>query len=147
MLPKYHLSLTIILAAILLVFDSVNISQALLIIFGGFFIDTDKWLLYVIYKKDFSIRRSFKYFNQFSNMKKRPVFLCIFHTVESFILMIILSFIWLPFFYILIGMTFHLFLDLIYAYKKGFYAKKVFLIQSLIEQWKNQSQKKIMKKF
>lgn len=133
MLPKYHLFLTIIFASILLALGWIDVPAALIILFGGFFIDTDHWFIYVVKKKDLSIKRSFKWFYKFHKDKSRPNFLCIFHTVEAYILLIFLSFIWEPFLYLLIGMLFHMSLDLIDAYKKGFYGRKVFLIQALIK--------------
>ncbi|MFC1685696.1 hypothetical protein ACFLZZ_01580 [Nanoarchaeota archaeon] len=143
MLPKTHLVLTLIFSAILIFFELINPFQALIIIAAGFFIDVDHWFIYVINKKDLNVRRAFNWFYKaylkqcregIINKRKR---LYVFHTIESFIVIILLSFLNPFFIYVLIGALFHLFLDTIHSIYRGFYLKKISLIYFLIKGGKN----------
>lgn len=133
MLPKTHIILSVLFVLIIFFLKIVNWWQGLIVFAAAVLIDVDHWLLYVKKKKDFSVKRAYKWFYQFYINKTRKVFLFIFHTIESFIVVIILSIFFPIFLYVLIGMSFHILLDFLQAYDEDFYGKRWSLIYSLIK--------------
>ena len=121
MLPYIHL-LTSIIAIIFLFPIYKYLSLAFLI--GGFLIDFDHYLWWVIERRKYNpikcykelIEESKKNNEYFKSIKKRPFYvnfdkLHIFHVWEFWILMILLSFIHKFFLIITLGIFFHLALD------------------------------------
>ncbi len=133
MLPKTHLAATMFLAAGLILIGLADMLQAFLLIFGGFLIDTDHYIWYVWNKKDWSLKRSYKWHYSLYLKKEKRKFLHVFHTVESFIVVSLLSFWHFIFLYILFGMVFHMILDVIQAVNHRFYAKEISSLYSLIK--------------
>ena len=135
MLPKYHILLGFIFSAILfLIFPSINIISAGVIFLSSFLIDVDHYIYYVFKKKDFSLKRAYKWFveknNRLSRLgprKKRkykfPILF--FHNFELIIFLILFSLLNIIFLYILIGFLFHLLLD----YLKMIYDKDLLLLK------------------
>jgi ABC-type antimicrobial peptide transport system permease subunit len=102
-----HVILALIASLILLPFVKIF---ALIVFLAAIFIDTDHYLCYLFEHKDVSLKNAYRYF--YSNPKK--IHLYIFHTVEFWILLAILS-IFTPFFLaILIGIFLHIIQDLVY---------------------------------
>ena len=133
MLPKTHFIWSVALAIILGVLGFLDLFQALAFVFGGVLIDTDHWLWFVFNKKSFSLKKAYKWHYKLYINRVRGNMLQIFHTIESFAVIVLLTFVHPIFFYVFLGMAFHLLLDLVQAYDHGFYGKEVSLIYYLIK--------------
>lgn len=131
--PKQHIILGLIFAAVLfLLFLQIGWTGFLIIFLSSFLLDVDHYLFYVWYKKDYSLRNSYRWFvkldRRFKNLSKEkkkkikypPL---IFHGFEALVILIILSFFSKIFLYILIGFVFHEFLDIIYLIRGGYSLK------------------------
>lgn len=82
--------------------------QSFLVFIGGFFIDLDHYLLYVVKHKDFSIKKTFEY-NLDENIKNKMHF---FHFIEFLAIAVTLS-IYIDFpIPITVGLTVHHIMDL-----------------------------------
>ena len=120
MLPIYHIFFSII-AAILIFLINPSFLFIILFLAGAILIDVDHYLLYIVRKKDFSLIRAYKYFRcEFKKIKikksERPkVLLSIFHTIEFYIILLVLSYFIVYFWPVLLGCLFHRLLDLIYS--------------------------------
>ena len=132
MLPLTHIILSLILAALLKYLSSLTSIQILVILLSAVLIDVDHWFVYISKKKDLSITRSYNWFVAISKLKNPPRFLCIFHTIEFFILIAILSLNYIFFQLVLIGMAFHVALDIIGSFKEGRYGKEISIIYALL---------------
>jgi len=123
MYPTQHLILGIIFSLVLLfLFPQIGIIGVLIIIFSTVLIDVDHYLYYVFKKKDLSLKNSYNWFikkvNKFHNLprKQRNKFylaFCFLHGVEILIILLLFSKLFPYFFFIFIGFSFHLLLDLI----------------------------------
>ncbi|NQU78785.1 hypothetical protein HQ545_03360 [Candidatus Woesearchaeota archaeon] len=78
---------------------------------GGFLVDFDHYLLYVVKKHDLSLKRAIGYYRQRRYMTTIPV-LHIFHTVEAFIVILALAYMSDIFKAVLLGYLLHMILDL-----------------------------------
>ena len=132
MLPQTHIILSFIFVIILKFLSSFTPIQLLIIFLAAVFIDVDHWFIYVIKKKSLSIPGSYKWFLSFEKLKKKPKFVCIFHTIECFIILILLSKI-LFFQLILIGFAFHNLLDIIDAVRVWRYDREISLIYGIFK--------------
>ena len=83
---------------------------SVLAIAGGYLVDFDHYILYVIRKKDWSLKRSITYYRTRRYAIKRPV-LHIFHTIEAFAVLLVLAFYHDLFMVILAGYILHMLLD------------------------------------
>jgi len=111
MLPKAHILYGAILAiGSWFLFPNVTSTYAALIFLSSFLIDFDHYMWYVIKKKDWSLKNAYYYLKDEIIEQHQ---LMIFHTVEFLILVGVLSFIWIGFYYILVGMLYHSALDVI----------------------------------
>lgn len=116
MLPKWHFLTALILSAILWPLFNLNV---FIILFSAVFIDFDHYLLYVYRKKDFSITRAYSFFKKLGDIFKktgkiyREYSLCIFHTIEFFIILLILSLMNSFFQFVFLGCSFHFIIDLL----------------------------------
>jgi len=125
MLPKTHFIFGLIFALIIFyLFPQINLTGFFIILMSSFLIDIDHYLLYIIIKRDFNLKKSHKWFVDKRNYaltlpkeKRRKLnpFPCIFHGFETTAILILLSFVSVIFFYILLGFLFHELLDGIYA--------------------------------
>jgi len=124
MFPKYHIIAGAIFSFILyLVFPvAFNPVNALIVFLSSFLIDVDHYLYYVYKKKDWSLKKSVKWFvirrkeYKLLSFKQKGKFLSpilIFHGIESIILLFLFSFYSKIFLFVLIGFLFHLVLDFI----------------------------------
>lgn len=116
MLPKYHIILSIIVA-IILYFFNLDFLSIILFFLAALLIDIDHYILYITTKKSFNFSKAYKYFKYElgkKKLKKPKTLLLIFHTIEFFILLLVLSF-FLPLFWpILFGGLFHEVVDLVH---------------------------------
>lgn len=130
MLPHYHIILAIIVSLILYILKFKPIF-IILFFLAAIFIDTDHYFLYVQRKKKLNPFGAYKY-NRYEiakEMKKtgQKYVLVIFHTIEFFIIFLILSFIFTVLWPVFFGCLFHELTDLIYdstikdkKYKRAF---------------------------
>ena len=113
MMVSKHVIFTFIFAIILYPFIGIN---SLIVFLSGFLFDVDHYFYYAIKKKDISLMNSYRYslsgskLNKKRNNEKEDCF-HIFHTIEVWILLIILSLFVKEFIFVFIGLMFHMFLD------------------------------------
>ncbi len=122
MLPKYHVVIGFLASLIIHLIFQITFIQFLVIFLSSVLIDADHYFLYILRKKDFSLRKAINYFKErrkkWLSMKpekrknyKRAIF--IFHGFEFWILLIIIAnyinLIW----FVLLGIFIHMFLDYI----------------------------------
>ena len=96
--------------------------KVIFLLAAGILIDIDHYFWYVYRYRDFSLIKSYKFYmknierNDFSNVMG---LLLIFHTLEFFLIMILLSFFSAAAFMFAAGLTAHYILDFIYTYHKA----------------------------
>lgn len=112
MKPTYHLIVSMLLTIALYPFYG---PYSLLAMLGGFLIDTDHYIFYVVKKRDFSIRRMYNYC---MDSTYNEIF-CIFHNIEFFALILLLSLLAPIFFIMLLSMFIHFIMDFINLHQKG----------------------------
>ena len=123
MLPKTHAIFGIIFATIVFfLFPSVGILGATIIFASSFLIDVDHYIYYIYKKKNLNLIRAYHWFKKNTKrcktltkeQKEKVHFGTYFlHGAEILILLFILgNFLSYIFFFILIGFTFHMILDL-----------------------------------
>jgi len=143
MYPKEHIVLGALFSAIVsMLFPNINLFYLALIFLSSFLIDFDHYMIYVIKTKNFSLNKAFDYHitegkmalkEKAKGIRKKGHF-HVFHTLEFLILVYILSFLWYPFIFILIGMIFHSLLDIIYLITHDFlYRREFFLTRWLMK--------------
>jgi len=133
MLPKTHFFVGLVFVIVLFILKLVTPFQALIILSAAFFIDVDHWLNYVWNKKDLSLKRAYAANYKVYLNKKSKAYFHIFHTIESYLLIGVLAVYFSFFYYVFIGMLFHIAFDFFHdACYKGFYGRRVSLIYSLI---------------
>lgn len=134
MLPKYHILVGFITSIFLFLIFPITILEASIIFLSSFLIDFDHYLFYIYKNRDFNLKNSFNNFikrgkkyrklsKEQRNKIKQPIFL--FHGIEFWSLLLILSFIHKIFLFILTGIFIHMTLDYIDLYyrKEPFYKK------------------------
>jgi len=130
MLPKWHILFGFVFAYVIYWFTSINIFEASLIFLSSVLIDFDHYMWYVIKRKDRNLKNAYIYLKKHRNIVKP---LMLFHTIEFHIFIGLLSFIWVGFFYIFIGMGFHSVFDLIeLIYEKRIYTREFFFFRYLL---------------
>jgi hypothetical protein len=122
MLPKYHISLGFIFSLIIYLFFNISFINFSLIFLSSFLIDFDHYLWYLFKTKDWNLMNCVREltkrrdkilkltFNEREKIK-RGVYL--FHGIEFWILLICLSLLFDWFFFIFLGVIFHMLLDFI----------------------------------
>jgi hypothetical protein len=110
-----HLLTSVVLAIVLYpVFGWVSV----FVVVGGFLVDFDHYLLYIIRTGDWSLKKSIIYYRKRKFAVKRPV-LHIFHTVEAYIVLLAFALYFRPFLLVLLGFKLHMLLDFVHtAYHK-----------------------------
>ena len=96
---------------------------SLFILIGGVLVDFDHYILYVIKKKDLSLKRGREYYTRREFKRDFPV-LHVFHTVECFIALLALSFVHVSFFAVLLGFILHMLIDFFYTISKGWWTDR-----------------------
>lgn len=135
MFVKYHIIIGLIASlALLLAFPQIGWFYALIIFFASFLLDFDHYLWYAVNKKDWNPLHAYKWmmkkvdFFRAMSLKERrkyKTFIMIFHGIECWIILILLTFVHKIFFFVLIGVAIHMILDFIdlYVWKTPFYIK------------------------
>ena len=134
MLPKWHILFGIIFSLILYLFFQISLLNSLIVFLASILIDVDHYLSHAFKEKDLSLKRIYK-----SSVKRREKWMnfsvkekkeyklrpFIFHGIEFWIVILVLSFFHKIFLYIFLGIMIHMFfdfIDMIYC-KDPFYAK------------------------
>lgn len=128
-----HLKYTAAASTIMLAF--CNLQQILCFATGSILIDADHYIFYAVKCKKFDIKGMFAYYDMLTREKDKITYLGVFlfHTVEFFIVVGILSLYMPLMFYLLYGMIFHYVLDTIYLYRIRCVSLRAFsLIQGFI---------------
>lgn len=137
MLPRWHIFLGLIFVLIIgYLSPSIGLINLAIIFLASVLIDIDHYLVACTKTKKTSLFHAFNYHKDMAKkeikehkkgLRKRGDF-HIFHTIEFHILIALLGIIWIPFFYIFIGLFFHSTMDLVYLLKKDrFYRREFFL--------------------
>ena len=106
MFPRTHFIITLILSIVLYPLFKLNVLWFFL---SGFLIDFDHYLYYVLKYKTLNFSKAYSYYLK----KQDELFLMIFHTIEFWILLLILSSFSMIFIFLLIGLLPHLTMDYI----------------------------------
>lgn len=125
MFPKAHILLGFVFTLVLfLLFPNLSLIQLSIVFLSSFLIDFDHYLYYCFVKKSINPFKAYRWFvertyyvmrlSREERNKHKGVFL-LFHGLEFFLVLTIFGKFVHPYFYfILIGVLFHIFLDLIY---------------------------------
>lgn len=125
MLPKHHIVLGLSFVLVFWMIYPLGLFNASIIFFSSVLIDVDHYFLYIVKKKDFSLRRAYKYFVKLGGKEKRnkkrdslPFWRklnedFIFHRAEFLVVIAILGIFIKAFWFMLIGLIFHLTMDFI----------------------------------
>ena len=128
-----HIALTGVAAAVL----STSVSEVGLLTFaaGSILIDVDHYFLYIQRTRRFDIRGMFRYFDALQPIQKTIPYvgLCLFHTIDFFLLLAILSFFHPVLLPLLAGCLYHFIIDLVDLYRKGVpFIRPFFLLEHVI---------------
>lgn len=128
-----HLALTGIAATALApVLDGGEIA---LFAVGGVLIDVDHYFLYILRRRDLSVAGMFRYFRELQPIQKTIPYvgLCIFHTIDFFVLLALLAYFYPLVWALLAGCLYHFFIDLLDLKRKGvIFIRPYFLLEHLI---------------
>jgi len=127
-----HLKYTAVVSTVMLAFW--DLQQILWFAIGSILIDADHYIFYAVKCKKFDIKGMFVYYDMLMREKDRITYLgvLVFHTIEFFIVVGILS-LYIPLMvYLLAGLIFHFILDTIFLYRiKCISLRAYSLIQAL----------------
>jgi len=127
MLPRAHLILGILFSVTLFyLFPQIGYIGLTIILFSSVLIDIDHYFYYVYKKKDWNLKKAYFWFlkkrKQIKSLprEKRNEFYTVFpflHGIEVLILLFLLGkFFSVYFYFVLIGFSFHLFLDISFKF-------------------------------
>jgi hypothetical protein len=133
MFPRWHILLGAIFTLIVwLALQGIPPFYLGLIFLSSFLIDLDHYVASAYKTKSLSLKNSFKYYENVRIKEKKDIAQGIkrksdfhlFHTIEFHVLIGLLSFFWMGFFYIFIGMMFHSIVDLMDMTKRGAFHRR-----------------------
>lgn len=110
-------------------------SELLLFSAGGVLIDVDHYFLYVVRTGRFDIRGMFRYFAYLQQIEQTIPYagLCLFHTIDFFLLVVISAAFYPPLLPLLGGLLFHFFIDLADLWRKQvLFIRPYFLVEHAI---------------
>jgi hypothetical protein len=147
MLPKIHALIGIILSILICLIFHISLFYTFVVFFASVFIDFDHYVWFVIKKKDFSLKNAYhhfkekrKIFHKLSNKEKHKHKMpyLIFHVIEFWIILFLLSYFNKIFLFVLIGTLIHMLLDYIEIIhnKTLFYPKLSLILTYFINQKK-----------
>jgi hypothetical protein len=132
MLPKWHIVLGAIFSILIYFLFNISLFQASLIFLASVFIDVDHYIWFVLNKKDWNLKSAYEWHKKIP-LNHKP-FIQIFHTVELLIILLILSYFWFGFLFILLGIVFHSILDLIeMSYTRTIHLREYSLIAAYLK--------------
>lgn len=147
MLPKNHLIVGIIFSILFYLIFHITLFDLFLIFFASVLIDFDHYIWYVYRKKSPNLKKAYLWFKEKRKIwfkfpeKEREKYkraYLIFHSIEFWIILSMLSFVNKIFVFILIGVLFHMIFDFIeIIYFKEKYYSKLSLIWIYIKNNKN----------
>ena len=127
MLPHKHIVLGFFFAVLLLfLYPQFSLLSIFTIFASSILVDIDHYLLFVSRKREFSLAKAFNYFLDLRKLSgiikkekksKSPVY--IFHTLEFFIFLILLSIFIPQLIFVLVGLSFHYITDIIEMTAQG----------------------------
>lgn len=145
MLIKHHILFSFIFAYILTYFIPLNLIAGSIIFLSAVLIDIDHYIYYIFVKKDLSLKNAYHWFikrrekylkltkEQKKKIKQKKVIM-IFHGIEIVIVLFLLTYLSKGFYYVLIGVLFHLFLDILdMIYSKSQLSLKLSFIYNLLQ--------------
>jgi len=122
MLPKWHLLYTYVFSIILVYFFEFSLFAGLIVFLSAIFIDLDHVLIYVLKTKNINPIKFYTWsfakkdcWNKLTKDEKKEFALphFILHGIEFILVLVVLSLAHSFFYWILLGVLFHLFLDFI----------------------------------
>jgi len=125
MLPKYHFLIGLVFSlSLFFIFPQITFIKALIILVSAVVMDFDHYVYYVSKKRSLNLKKAYHWFSRrhkkvlsLSREKRNEIYLGIhfLHGLEPLLILFVLGiYISEYFFYILIGFTLHLFLDVIH---------------------------------
>jgi hypothetical protein len=108
MIPIYHFIASLVLVAVLYPYFG---AASLIVFLTGWLIDADHALYYVLKFRDFNWNRMYSYFRE---QKSRKKIINIFHTLEFYILIAVLSFYSTYFLIAAMGLFVHVAMDIMH---------------------------------
>ena len=121
MIPTIHAFLGAIFSVFLFKFFDFSFSNSLLIFLSSFLFDFDHYIFYVFKRKNFNPFKCLNFYKELDDKYNRKIYLgiqkyslCFFHTIEFLFFIFAISLFYPIFKYILIGLLFHISLDVIY---------------------------------
>ena len=144
MKPRWHILFGVILTALFWIASpKINLLYLTLLFLSTFLIDFDHYVCAVKNTKKWGLSCAFEYHEKTKIEEKRLIAkgikkkgdFHIFHTIETHILIGILSLFWGGFFYIFLGMVFHSLLD-VYSmmYEKNLHVREFFFFKWIYRQ-------------
>jgi len=109
-----HVKYTAILSVVLLPFW--NFEQIFLFAIGSIVIDIDHYIFYVLSFKRFDVKGMFEYYEEWLPSVKDKIpyaGICIFHTIEIYLILVVSATYISGILYLVVGLTFHQALDVI----------------------------------
>jgi len=138
MLPKTHAIIGLIFSILIYFVFHIPVFYAALIFLASILIDFDHYLWYVLKNKDYSLNHAYyffkekrKKFEKLSGKEKKTYKMpyLIFHVLEFWIVLFLLSYLNKIFLFILLGIGIHMILDYVeIIYKKSVVYPKISLI-------------------
>jgi hypothetical protein len=122
MLPKYHIIIGFIFSVLIYNLFDVSHFEILIFFLSSFLIDIDHYIIYAIIKKNYSLKNSMKYFLDcrkkwiklsLEERRKYKKHIFIFHGIEFWIPLFIMSFYFKIIIFVLYGFFVHIILDYI----------------------------------
>ena len=102
---------------------------------GSVLIDVDHYLFYVVRTKRFDVRGMFRYFDALQDFERHIPYvgLCLFHTIDFFLIVALGAFYYPILLPLLAGLLFHFVVDLIDLYRKKVpFIRAFFILEHLI---------------
>ena len=149
MFPKIHIIAGAIISILIYLIFPITPLETLTIFLSSFLIDFDHYLLYTFKFKNISLKNSVRYFfnhrtewlkilNKERNKYKRNIFFL--HSIEAWIVLLILSLLHPIFYFILIGFAIHMLLDYTEIIQLREYSfQKISVILTLIDNRKKKT--------
>ena len=140
MLPQTHLFGSFLLMLVMWPFFGF---WSLFVFLGGVFIDIDHYFRYIFFKKDWNLKKAYYFFKgRDCNGLRNEIY--IFHTMETLIALILLSFFHRLFFLTLIGWLLHIGMDFFYDKKnhKIRFGKRILFVDLVIKKLLKGSKKR-----
>lgn len=134
MLPKTHAILGAIFSILIYIYFHISLLNTVLVFLASVFIDFDHYIWYFYRKKSLNLKKAYYWFKKKKHdwlklsEKEREKYnraYLVFHSIEFWILLLILYFVNKIFLFILIGVLFHMIFDFIeiICVKEKFYFK------------------------